>query len=238
MTDPRITLPRAPGLLANRLLSRYLNFCKKFGSIEKVSGWDKHHIHPTKMGGGDFQDNWIWLPPRAHCIAHILLFKAFPNNQAAQRAAWLMTHTRTGDRISPRFYQFLKENYIFSEETRNKISLAGKNRQFDESTREKISASNRDAYLNTPSEVLLSRKMSMIEKKRGIKWSNHQRLSIVPSLPRGRDHWKLKNDPLWDRAEEIKNLWLKNGRCGHAKLCKLLGIAKTKKVLTIAKSVI
>jgi hypothetical protein len=190
------------------------------------------------MGGSDTPNNWIWLSPRAHCISHVLLFKAFPRSEAAQRAAWLMTHTKAGERLSSRTYQFLRQNYIFSGETRKKISEAGKNREFSEETRAKISQSNSLTYYNTSQDVLLDRKRRMIEKKKGKPWSEEQRLAISPSLPKGREHWRLKGDPLWNRAVEIKDLWLQNGKCGHAKLCNLLGIPKTKKVLTIAKSMI
>jgi hypothetical protein len=226
-----------PGLLSKRLLNRYFNFCFKHGKKEKIKGWHKHHVHPEKMGGSDTFDNWVWLSPRAHYIAHHLLFRAFPKNQAAQRSAWLMSHVED-IRVTSRMYQFLKDNYVFNEETREKLRKAGMGREYTQDQINKISESNRVTYANTPEDVLEDRRKRMSETKSGVPWTEEQRAAITPSLPRGENHWRLKDDPLWERREEIYNTWEFNGRPAHKKLCKLLGIPTTKKVISIAKSMI
>jgi hypothetical protein len=238
MTDPRITLPRAPGLTSYRQLNRYFFFLEKFGSLEKFKCCHEHHIHPTKMGGSDAKVNLIYLTPRAHYIAHQLLFRAFTGNQQAQRAAWLMSHTIDEAFVNSRVYEFLKNNYIFSEETRNKLSEAGRNRKLSFESREKISISNKETYRNTSKEVLLERIERMRETKRGTPWNESHRNSIPPSLPRGRDHWRLKDSPLWGVSDEILKVWLENGKPSYVMLCRLLGIPKTKSVMSVIKSMI
>jgi hypothetical protein len=238
MTDPRITLPRAPGLTNYRQLNRYFFFLGKFGSPEKFKGCHEHHVHPIKMGGNNARVNLIYLTPRAHYIAHQLLFRAFTENQQAQRAAWLMSHTIGDAFVSSRAYKFLKDNYIFSEETRKKISEAGKNRKFSLESREKISTSNKETYRNTSEEVLLERIDRMRETKRGTPWNEKHRNSIPQSLPKGKNHWRLKDSPLWDISDEIVKVWLENGKPSYARLCRLLNIPKTKSVMSIIKSMI
>lgn len=238
MTDPRITLPRAPGLTDYRQLNRYFFFLGKFGSPVRFENCHEHHIHPLKMGGSEDNENLIYLIPRAHYIAHQLLFRAFSQNPQAQRAAWLMSHTVDDSFVNSRSYEFLRKNYIFSDETRRKISEAGKSRKFSEESKKKISLSNRKTYERTSKEVLLERVNRMKETKRGIPWNDNHRNSIPPSLPRGKNHWRLRNSPLWDKSELILRVWLENNKPSYAKLCRLLGIPTTRSVLSIIKSMI
>jgi hypothetical protein len=219
------------------LLLRYFSFCDKHGKNKKVKGWHKHHAHPLKMNGSDTPDNWIWLSPRAHYIAHHLLFRAFPRNQAAQRSAWLMSFV-DGVKVTSRMYQFLKDNYVIEDATRKKLSKAGVGRVFPEDVIQNIKTSNKETYANTPEDVLKERHKRMSQTKTGVPWTEDQRAAIVPSLPRGENHWRLKNDPLWGRKDEIYTIWELNGRPSHENLCRLLGIPVTKKVISIVKSMI
>jgi hypothetical protein len=108
------------------------------------------------MGGSDTLDNWIWLSPRAHYIAHQLLFRAFPKNQTAQRSAWLMSFV-DDVKVTSRMYQFLKDNYIFDEVTRKKLKRAGTGRKFPKDVIQKIKTSNKETYANTHEDVLKER---------------------------------------------------------------------------------
>lgn len=236
MTDPRISLPRVPGLREPRQLDRYLKFCYYFGSDSKFSNSHKHHIHPVKMGGSDSRENWIWLTPRAHYIAHKLLFLAF-RSQAAQRACWYLSH-RSDIRISSKEYENLKNNYFFSDETRRRLREAGTGRVFSEAERSNISESNKRTWMLRSESSKKLQIARMIRTKTGKAWSDKQREAIVPSLPRNEEHWRAKGNKLWERKEEIYQLWIENDRCGFKRLCKALGIPPTKTVLTIARSMI
>jgi hypothetical protein len=90
MTDPRITLPRAPD---RRLLTRYeklISRCK--AKNREIS--EKHHIVPKCIGGSDSEDNIVSLSPREHYLAHYILHRMYPDNKPLQRAYWMMSHTR------------------------------------------------------------------------------------------------------------------------------------------------
>ncbi len=41
---------------------------------------ERHHIIPKSLGGGDNNENLIYLTAREHFIAHLLLMKIFPNS--------------------------------------------------------------------------------------------------------------------------------------------------------------
>ena len=53
----------------------YDRLIKIHGSRDKPSGVyaECHHIIPRCLGGSDDKDNLVWLSPKAHYIAHLLL---------------------------------------------------------------------------------------------------------------------------------------------------------------------
>ena len=83
----------------------------------KVRGLDKssvdyyteiHHIVPRCLGGSDEPDNLVMFSGREHFIAHLLLWKIYPNNHQLMHAAWMMSHTRCGDKVNSTTYSALK----------------------------------------------------------------------------------------------------------------------------------
>lgn len=52
---------------------------------------EKHHIIPVCMGGSNSPDNYAYLTPEEHYIAHLLLVKIYPKNYKLIHAAILMT---------------------------------------------------------------------------------------------------------------------------------------------------
>lgn len=86
----------------------------------KVEGYyEKHHILPRCLGGSDREANLILLTGREHFIAHMLLWKSFPDNISLMRAAFMMssrskdsnTHTKVDGKISSKTYAVLREQY-------------------------------------------------------------------------------------------------------------------------------
>ena len=75
-------------------------FCRHLARYEKlinfykntvVEGYvEKHHIIPVCMGGTDEFQNLVGLPPRAHYLAHYLLWKAYPSNEKLAHAFAMM----------------------------------------------------------------------------------------------------------------------------------------------------
>jgi len=86
----------------------------------KVEGYyEKHHIIPKCLGGSDRHNNLILLTGREHFIAHMLLWKAYPENVSLMRAAFMMssrtkdsnTHSKLEGRVSSKTYEKLRVKY-------------------------------------------------------------------------------------------------------------------------------
>jgi hypothetical protein len=78
----------------------------------KASGLEKHHIQPRSLGGTDEPHNLVYLTPREHLLAHLLLVKTHPCSETIS-AAWMMTNTRDGTRIkTTRAYESLRLSFI------------------------------------------------------------------------------------------------------------------------------
>jgi len=115
-------------------LKRYIRFIRHFKSIEpveKLKGFEKHHIFPNNSCSKKFStysNNLVLLPLRAHFIAHWLLWKAFPKNPAMMFAFNQMAGRakNKGIRLNSRVYEKLRsafnENCPFTtEDGKNKI---------------------------------------------------------------------------------------------------------------------
>lgn len=134
-----------------------MNYSKIYDALvakAKVRGLDKsqhegyfeiHHIVPRCLGGSDEKGNLVMFTGREHFIAHMLLWKAFPEEISLMRAAMLMSSFwrdsfgGVGVRTSSRLYETLREEY--AEAVREQVS--GENNPFygkthTEETRQKI----------------------------------------------------------------------------------------------------
>lgn len=64
-------------------LSVYNNLCSSRSQLKEHwtsgSGLHRHHIIPRHMGGEDTDENFTYLTPREHVIAHFLLWKIYKN---------------------------------------------------------------------------------------------------------------------------------------------------------------
>lgn len=87
--------------------------------------FEKHHIIPVCMGGTNDPDNFVLFTGREHFIAHMLLWKASPENDSLASAAFFMKNTRDErDKFSSRIYEKLSYQYsrIVSERMRKENS--------------------------------------------------------------------------------------------------------------------
>lgn len=66
-----------------------------------------HHIVPRSMGGTNADENLVMFTAREHFIAHMLLWKAYPNESSLFYAAMMMSNRFT-DRKS-RLYESMKQ---------------------------------------------------------------------------------------------------------------------------------
>lgn len=81
------------------------------------SYFERHHILPKCLGGGNERDNLIDLYPREHFIAHKLLAEENPNDTKLARAFILMTCCSTDD----------QERYIVTEQEYEEARIAYSN---------------------------------------------------------------------------------------------------------------
>ena len=108
-------------------LKRLVKLLNHFILIEppkKTKGYESHHIVPRswKPEWEKEPDNLLKVPAKAHYVIHHLMWKAFPANNAMQRAVWFICHVQTNQKITAKVYSNLKSNLSFSEIHRQRIS--------------------------------------------------------------------------------------------------------------------
>lgn len=99
-----------------------MNYEKIYNALvekAKVRGLDKsqhegyfeiHHITPRCLGGSNDAVNLVMFTAREHYIAHILLWKVYPEDPNLFYAAWMMSNRSLQDRSS-KIYAMLKEQH-------------------------------------------------------------------------------------------------------------------------------
>lgn len=90
----------------------YTLLLEKHGTREKPEGYsERHHIVPRCLGGGDEEENLIYLSARCHFIAHAMLTRIHPGNHKLLTAYWLMSHLNN-NRINSLSYARLRAEII------------------------------------------------------------------------------------------------------------------------------
>lgn len=69
-----------------------------------------HHIVPRSVGGSDDESNLVMLTGREHFIAHMLLWKSFPENKSFTFAAMMMSN-RDVCKVNSYIYEKLREEF-------------------------------------------------------------------------------------------------------------------------------
>ena len=151
---------------------------KKHGyQIKPDDGYyERHHIIPRCLGGGDESDNLVYLTAKAHYVAHLLLCGVYEwKNNKINYALWLMSNIskRSKNKIRSRMYG--KIRLIFAEQHRKNMTgennpVYGKKykgkehgcwgREMSLETREKISNSLKGKMKGVPKTEKHRRKIS------------------------------------------------------------------------------
>jgi len=76
-----------------------------------------HHIVPRSIGGSNEADNLVMFTAREHFIAHILLWKIYPEDSNLFHAAWMMSNRTLTNRNS-KVYAKLREQHATILSTR------------------------------------------------------------------------------------------------------------------------
>ena len=123
----------------------------------RLAGYvERHHVHPTCMGGTDDPENIVRLTPEEHYVAHQLLVKMHPGNLKLLWAAWAMCNASGVQVRNNRMYGWLRRRHAIAmsvwatgrkhtPETLAKMSAARrgkKRRPHSDETRAKMSAAS------------------------------------------------------------------------------------------------
>lgn len=105
---------------------------------------ERHHILPKCLGGGNTKDNIVKLLPKEHFIAHLLLFKIYPNNKEIAYAFWMMCNgnrkEKRGYLVSGKIYEEIRNKFIEIMKSRGGF-FKGKNHTEDSKQK------NRDSHI-------------------------------------------------------------------------------------------
>ena len=114
----------------------YFNLIAKCGHADKPSAgyYERHHILPKSLGGGNEAENLVYLSGRAHFLAHWLLYKMTGTAEMARAFYGMCDLNRRPERHLPnsRAYQSAKEafsrhNHMRQPEHRLRVSVAATN---------------------------------------------------------------------------------------------------------------
>ena len=175
-----------------------------------------HHIVPRSVGGTDEQSNLVMFTGREHFMAHMLLYRIYPDDTSLMRAAFLMSsrwssgNIRSAGRpIHSRTYERLREAY--SEAVKIQMS---ENNPFKGKTHapESIEQMKR-------SKRLYYRRQSLRDwRKSNDRYMSQTKLSQNSPIPHEINtdcdipllHVKYDLD-MWLKAEAIKSYWERAG---------------------------
>ena len=208
----------------NKLIDKCLQM-EKEGYPEDMYT-EVHHILPKCQGGTNKKCNLVRMPVRYHIIAHLLLAKAFPEEQGLIFAAHVMLETKKNDssnKLSTRIVSQYREDFAksrvgshHSEETKKKIS---------ESQKGKIVSREHIEYLrkiNTGRKHSedTRKKMSESRKRENLSEETRRRMSVASSKRKHTEEAKEKikkaNTGKIFSEEHRKNISLaKKGKPGH-----------------------
>lgn len=165
----------------DRLISR--------ARIRQLDGYfERHHVVPRCIGGGDEIDNLVNLTPEEHYVAHQLLVKIYPKESKLVFAAWMMGNIK--GRSNNKIHGWMRRKHAEamrdlwtgrtrgerSEDHKRKLSEANKGSKFSEERRAKMSLALRGRKM-PPRTVEHSAKLAkaLTGKKRGPLTEDHRK---------------------------------------------------------------
>lgn len=101
-------------------------FEEKQDRLSSSTYYENHHIIPKCLGGCNNAKNLVPLTGREHYIAHLLLWKMYPEEDGLKHAAILMGGRFNDNRNNSRLYESLRKEYAASLKDR----MTGANNPF------------------------------------------------------------------------------------------------------------
>lgn len=148
--------------IENKYSNWYKSIVERAKSRELGGYSEKHHIVPKSLGGNDTVENLVKLTAREHFICHLLLVKMTDGvfRKKMLYAVWAFIRASKSQqriKITGRRYEILRKQFVdmmvtskhgswnkgrqVTEETRRKLSIAGKGKTRSEDTKRKMSES-------------------------------------------------------------------------------------------------
>lgn len=145
--------------------------------------FEKHHVVPKCLGGGNEKSNIVKLTAEEHFVAHQLLVKMNPNHRGLALAVIRMTG---GGGIGNKAYGWLRRRLAattrswrvgqtHSEETKKKMGAWQVGRTLSEETKKKISATKTGAPQKERKPHSIEARAKMSAAKKGKKMTEEQR---------------------------------------------------------------
>jgi hypothetical protein len=148
--------------------------------------FEKHHVLPKCLGGGDDTNNIVKLTAEEHYVAHQLLVKLNPGNSSLIYAACVMTQSPIGKRINNKLYGWLKRELsklqskkflgkVWTNKQNTSRSETLKRQWADPDFRTKRSQAMRG---RTWTEESKDARSAMLRGKPGRKWTDEQKIKV------------------------------------------------------------
>lgn len=154
-----------------------------------------HHIIPRCMGGSDDENNLVKLTIRQHILAHMILSRAYPENNTLLFVATIMTTVKdtlgntfvAPSRLAAQFseeYSKRQKGKILSPVTRKKMSISRTGHITTQDTKDKISKSETGKLV--PRDVILKQVGKIVPQELREKYksevSEDKKLTISKTL--------------------------------------------------------
>jgi hypothetical protein len=150
---------------------------------------EKHHIVPRSLGGLDDYQNLVRLSAKEHFICHVLLTKMTHGNSLYKMKTALIAMSNLQSRYHKRFnsnlFEKAKKGLVFSEEHKQKLSIAAIKQFSDPLQRQKASDS---AKARPPTALSTKTKMKQSSKNRILTPELRQKFNTATENWTGRTH--------------------------------------------------
>lgn len=150
---------------------------------------ENHHIVPKSLGGLDDSQNLVRLSAKEHFICHLLLTKMTHGNSLYKMKTALIAMSNLQSRYHKRFnsnlFEKAKRGLVFSEEHKQKLSIAAIKHFSDPIQRQKASDSAKN---RSPITLSTKAKMKQSSKNRILTPELRQKFNTATENWSGRTH--------------------------------------------------
>lgn len=138
----------------------------------KYEFFEKHHIIPKSMGGGEEKENLVLLTPREHFVAHMLIAKIYGGKMWAPVVR--MRTKLDGTKMNSSMFEIAKNNASAYTSERNSGKRTIRNKTTGKSEQQLVSESIPEGYEST--------RVGMKHTQESIDKISKNRTGIIPIL--------------------------------------------------------